>query len=62
MEGKKPLLSKTLWVNAIVAVASLLGFPFIGEYIMGNPDMVIMAVSVINMGLRLVSKDKIQIG
>ena len=62
MECKKPLLSKTLWVNAIVALTALLGFPFIGDYIMGNPDSVVMGVSLINIALRFLTKDKLQIG
>jgi len=58
---KKPWLSKTLWVNAIVAVGALFA-PGASDYIASHPDLVVGVFAVVNMVLRLVSKDKLSIG
>ena len=52
---KKPWMSKTLWVNLIVAVVAF--FPAMKEVM--SPDKVMMLMGVLNMLLRLVTKDKI---
>ena len=49
--------SKTLIVNAIIAVASL--YPPVGEWVQSNPDTALQALAVINFVLRLVTKNKI---
>lgn len=54
---KKPWLSKTLWVNALVAVASF--FPSVKEIV--SPDNTLMLLAFINVVLRLVTKDKISL-
>lgn len=55
---KKPYKSKTLWVNAIVAVLAI-AFPPASAWITEHPDMVMTGFAMLNMLLRLVSKDKI---
>ena len=54
-EKKKPYLSKTLWLNAVVAVVAF--FPNMIEHF--SAANVAMFLSVINMVLRMVTKDKI---
>lgn len=60
MESKKAWGSKTVWTNLILAMAAFV--PPVQEYISGHPEMVAIGWSVINIMLRLISKDKIQIG
>ena len=55
---KKPWLSKTLWLNAIVAVAAL-AYPPVQEWIEGNEALVMSVFAVANLVLRLVTKEKI---
>ena len=54
---KKPYLSKTLWVNAIVAVAAF--FPAVSGKL--DAASVAMLMAVVNMGLRLVTKDAVSL-
>ena len=54
---KKPWASKTLLLNALVAIGMLLPWEPARE-VMSEANMV-MILSVVNMILRLVSKDKI---
>ena len=58
METKSPLLSKTLWVNFIMAMSALF-IPAIKEWMVASPDMVAMIFSGVNMLLRLVTKQKL---
>ena len=60
MESKKPYQSKTLIVNALVAVLALVA-PGASEFISAHPGEVAVAFSMINMALRLISKDKISL-
>lgn len=60
-DTKKPWLSKTLWVNAIMAVLAL-AYPPAHEWMAAHPDVVIYGFAVINMALRLITKDKLAIG
>ena len=53
---KKPWKSKTLWANALVGVLALSG---LREKLSIGPDQVLMVLSVVNMGLRLATKDKV---
>ena len=55
---KSPFLSKTLWLNAIAGLSALL-FPVVGEYISANPTLITTAWTVINLVLRLITKDKL---
>ena len=55
--AKKPWASKTLLLNALVAIGMLMPWEPVRE-VMSEANMV-MILSVVNMVLRLVSKDKI---
>ena len=59
METKNPLQSKTVWVNAIMAIAAF--FPAIQSALQSNPTILIIAFSVINIILRLITKKEITI-
>ena len=61
METKKPYLSKTLWINALIAIGAI-AYPPASEYIAGHADLVLTVMAALNMVLRLVSKDKISLG
>ena len=61
MENKKPWLSKTLWINAVIAIGAL-AYPPVAEYVSSHPDLVLTAMAALNIVLRLVSKDKITLG
>ena len=52
---KSPFKSKTLWVNFIGAVVSF--FPSVSKVL--SPDQVLLVMSLANVVLRLVTKDKI---
>lgn len=60
MEIKSPLLSKTLWVNALLAVAALV-FPPAHDFIANNPEVVAVGFSLVNIVLRLVTKSKLEL-
>lgn len=60
MEQKKSYLSKTLWVNFVVAGCALFA-PGAGEYIQGHPEAVLVGFSVLNIVLRMVSKSKLEL-
>jgi hypothetical protein len=53
----KPYLSKTLIFNAIVACAALI--PGVSTFVSAHTDGVLMGLGLINMALRMVTKDKI---
>lgn len=59
LETKKPWQSKTVWMNLIVAVAAF--FPTAQEWIASNPEAFAGIITVLNMGLRLASKDKVSL-
>lgn len=61
MESKKPYKSKTLLVNALVAILALFA-PNAAEFISSHPTEVAIAFSMLNMALRVITKDKIVIG
>lgn len=54
---KKPWLSKTLWTNLLLALFAF--FPGVDAWISSNPSAIVMGFSVINIILRLVTKDKV---
>jgi hypothetical protein len=58
-ENKKPWLSKTLWLNALMAAAAFI--PPAKDWMASHMDLVLMGFSALNMALRLVSKDKISL-
>ena len=53
---KKPWRSKTLWANLLVGVLAVSG---LREKLSIGADQVLMILSVVNMALRLVTKDKV---
>ena len=54
---KKPWASKTLWLNLLVAVGSMLPWEPVQE-VMSEANL-IMVLSVVNMVLRLVTNQKV---
>jgi len=60
MDTKKPWQSKTLLLNAIVALLAIF-HPASAEFIAGHPGEVAISFSILNMLLRLISKDKISL-
>tara|TARA_Y100000401_G_C8324043_1_gene227079 strand:+ start:2007 stop:2192 length:186 start_codon:yes stop_codon:yes gene_type:complete len=57
LEEKKPWKSKTLWLNLLVSVGAMLPWAPVAEAM--SEGNLVMVLSVVNMVLRLVSKDKI---
>jgi hypothetical protein len=55
---KKSYLSKTLWVNFIIAGTALF-VPAVSTWISGHAGESAMIMAGISAGLRLISKDKI---
>jgi hypothetical protein len=60
MTTKKPWQSKTLWINLLLAIAAI-AFPPAAEFIKNSPEIVGAVFAGINVLLRLVSKDAIQL-
>jgi hypothetical protein len=65
VETKKPYESKTLLVNALIAIAGALAslgiLPSVNDFLQGHADVVVMAVGILGVVLRLVTKGKISI-
>ena len=57
LEEKKPWKSKTLWLNLLVSVGAMLPWSPVAEAM--SEGNLVMVLSVVNMVLRLVSKDKV---
>jgi len=57
--SKNVLVSKTLWVNLLMAIAAF--FPSVNVWIGAHPDVFALGFSVINMILRMISKDKLEL-
>ena len=57
LEEKKPWKSKTLWLNLLVATGAMMPWSPVKEAM--SESNLVMVLSVVNMILRLVSKDKI---
>ena len=53
---KKPWKSKTLWANALVGLLAVSG---LREKLSIGADQVLLILSVVNLVLRLVTKDKV---
>jgi hypothetical protein len=58
-QSKKLWKSKTLWVNLVMAVAAFI--PGVGEMISQNPEAAGSLVAVVNVILRLVTKEKVSL-
>lgn len=66
MESKSPLLSKTIWLNAIVAIVGVVSsfglIPSVGAWVSAHADVILSALGVVGIVLRAISKDKIVLG
>lgn len=67
MEAKKPWYSKTMWINGILglAAAAAIFLPAASQvkvFFDAYAAQIAMGWSVLNMVLRAISKDKIQLG
>lgn len=51
--------SKTAIVNALVLAAGLV--PSIQEFVRENPEAVVTIIGAVNIGLRLITKSKVQL-
>lgn len=60
MESKSPLMSKTIWVNFLVALGAILSnwFPAVTE-IMSEANLLLI-FSVVNLVLRSVTKEAVE--
>lgn len=54
---KPSYLSKTLWVNLLLALAPFI--PGASDFVAANPDIAMSIVAGVNLILRLITKDKI---
>lgn len=65
MENKSPLLSKTIWLNAILSIAGLLAsfglVPSLSAWLSSHSDLVLSALGIVGVGLRLLTKNKISL-
>lgn len=59
MEKKKPWLSKTILLNAVMAVVAF--FPVAQAWVSANPQVFVFGFAAVNFVLRLVTKDKISL-
>lgn len=57
---KKPWLSKTLWLNAVVATLSLT-VPVAADLIKAHPEIMITVFAGVNIILRFLTEDKLQL-
>jgi len=60
MESKKPWLSKTLWINALIGVLAI-AYPPASAWIVAHPEVATGIFAGINVVLRLITKDAISI-
>lgn len=56
---KRPWLSKTVWMNLIMAVLAFI--PEVHAVISTNPETTLAAVNLLNIVLRLITKDQISL-
>lgn len=56
---KKPWQSKVIWTNLILAIAAFI--PDVHEFLLQRPELLALFFGGVNMLLRLVTKEKIQL-
>lgn len=56
---KKSYESKTLWTNLVMAVLAF--FPGTQSFVAGNPELFVWVFAGVNVLLRFLTKDKIQL-
>jgi len=54
---KSVFKSKTLIVNAIIALASL--YSPVGDWVQGNPETALQVITVVNIAMRFITKNKL---
>ena len=54
---KSPLLSKTLWINVIMAALAFV--PVANTWVVAHPEVTMLFFAGVNFLLRLITKDKI---
>jgi len=59
--SKHIILSKTLWVNVILALTAVF-VPSVHEYLVKNPDIAVYLLSGVNVLLRLFTKGAVTFG
>jgi hypothetical protein len=59
MDAKSPLLSKTLWANLLCSIAPFI--PGTGGWIENNPELFGLGLGVLNIGLRLITKQPVDL-
>lgn len=57
---KSVLASRTLWVNLIISLSLLLPTPM-QEWVKANADTILIASNLLNIGLRLVTRKRLQL-
>jgi len=60
LQTKKPWASKTIILNAALALAAF--YPPALAWIQGNMELVVAGMGILNIVLRAITKDKISIG
>ncbi len=56
---KSPWRSKTLWTNLLMAALAF--FPGVNDFVVENPQTVVILFTIVNLLLRAITKDKIQL-
>jgi len=59
METKKPWLSKTVWVNALMAGCAF--YPPAHAWMAANPTVFVAVWSTVGIGLRLITKNAVSL-
>jgi len=59
MESKSPLLSKTVWINAILAVSAF--FPQVHDVFASHSNLLPLLFGAVNIVLRFVTKGPVKI-
>jgi len=66
MDTKKPWLSKTVWINAIMGIIATIsifvpGAHVISDFITNHAAGIAMIWSAANIGIRFITHDKVQL-
>ncbi len=65
IETKKAYLSKTVWLNALIALAGILaGFgviPGLKIFVESNPELILGIIGALGIGLRFITKGKVEL-
>lgn len=65
VEVKKPYLSKTVWANALVALAGILAMfgvvPGLSVWMSNNSELILTVLGMVGVGLRMITSGKIEL-